>query len=338
MNNEDFGSPDPLEPEPEQPQPAPPAAPDQPKVKVQWKNDGKQWVAQDGSGRTRPHTADDYIAALPPEWQTIARKLQDYQIAYPTQALAREANKGGAGPWSQVLSVVSQDPTWDAIGYDAKRKAAMDFVDQGQTKPGSNITSLNTAIGHLAEYRDAAHALNNVNLPVLGKPINTAVNYAISGSDPRVGRLKTAQGALAAEMTRAFRNAAGTEGDINSWKDALSLNDGENVQMGNSDTAVHLLASRIRALRQQYKNNVGREPRFNFLNPDSREILSRLGYNSDAIESGVYGAPGGVGTPGRGGSGDGMISVQIPGQSPGRIPAANINAFLKDHPGAKVLQ
>lgn len=280
-----------LEADPQQPPPAPTAG------KTQWKSDGHQWVAQDGSGRTRPISVDDAIDALPAPWRGTARQLQKYSIPYPSAQLAREAAKGGVGPWSHLVQAVSLDPTWSAENWDGKRKTIMDFASGSQTSPAANKTALNTAIGHLAKYSAAAHKLNNISIPLIGKPINAAINYAIEGSDPRVNTLGMAQNALASEMTRAFRGASGTEGDIESWKKALSLNTGENVQAESAKTAVELMASRIRSLRRMYTNSVKREPDFPFLDPDSREILKRLGYDPDAVESGEYGKKDGVGEP-----------------------------------------
>jgi hypothetical protein len=188
------------------------------------------------------------------------------------------------------------DPAFDATRYDARRRAAVDFSSNNPNTAGGNITSLNTAIGHLDHYKQAVHALGNWNIPLVGGLLNEAANAALQSSDPRIKAVDDAQTALAEELTRAFRGSGGSVSDIENWRKNLDRNAGEAVQQGSADEAVRLMASRIRNLRQSYIATVGRPPDMQFLRPDSRKILQKLGYDPDAVESGEFGAAGGVGT------------------------------------------
>jgi hypothetical protein len=326
-------------PSPFNQQQATPPAPAKPK----FVSDGKQWVEQvaDGSGRepkTEPFSAQDYVSQLPEDLQPLGMKLLNNQIPYPTQQLSREAmaeqKSGRPGPWTTVIKAISNDPKYAAYDFDAARKTVMDFNDNSPTKPGGNLTSINTAIGHVQNYKNSVHALGNYNIPLFGGLVNAGINAAEENSDPRVKKVDMAQDALAAELTKAFRQSTGTGGEVESWKKNLSRNAGEKVQQGSADQAVELLSSRIRNLRQAYVDGVHRDPPFKFIRPDSRLILKRMGYDPDVVESGEYMAPGGIGTPPAKAPQNDMVSAQIPGQPAGQIHRGQRDQFLKDHPGA----
>ena len=273
------------------PAPAKAAAP-------KWKSDGTQWVALDGSGTTKPFTADDYIKALPANMQAIANKLRNFDIPYPAGQLSREAMHGG-GPWTDTVNAVAQDPDWTAADYDAARKTKLGFAGQGPTEAGGNINAMNTAVTHVQAYKNAAKELGNTNVwqvPIINNlagPINRFRDGDVA-SNPKLAKLAMAEDALSGELTKVFRQGAGASSDVEGWKKNLGLYNAQESQNAAADAAVELISNRIRQLRQSYLDAVHRPPSAPFLRPDARAILQRAGYDPDAVESGTYSAKGGL--------------------------------------------
>lgn len=233
--------------------------------------------------------------------RTFAIGLMDYTMPYPSAQLAREsqqqAKTGREGIWTQALRAATEvDPSFDSTQYAGRQRAVNDFSSTSPGKPGFNKLSVNTALSHLAGYKYASDALGNFDTPVIARPLNAVVNAIEYGSGPgtKMSTLKTAQQALASELTSAFRGSTGSVADVEAWKNNLGENMSHAQQQAAADGAVALLANRLRQLRQQYIDTIGRPPPFKFLQPDSRAILKKMGYDPEAVESGVYGAPGGM--------------------------------------------
>jgi hypothetical protein len=147
--------------------------------------------------------------------------------------------------------VAQYDPTFDAVNYSARSKARNDFTSG---KSAQNVTSYNTAIGHLGTLQQAAEALNNGSYPAL----NTVTNaYANATGDPRIKAFTTARQAVADELTRAFRLSGGNVSDIKGWEANINEAGSPEQLKAVIKQAVDLLGSRIHATADQYKRGMG---------------------------------------------------------------------------------
>ena len=232
------------------------------------------------------------LSRYPPDVQSKARMLASYSIPYPQFQLGREAQKGG-GAWTLALQAASElDPAFDAKQYPARESLMKKFTSMAGA---DNKTAFNTAISHLDSLAESQKALKNFSSPLLNAPVN-AFESGVLG-DPRQGNVSAKAAAVADELTRAFRGTSGAEQEVQDWKKTVGgVNQSPDQQKGIRDTAVQLLAGRLRQLRQQYVDGMGRPPEWSFLTPDSRKILQKLGYNPDEVEAGKFGAAGGLGT------------------------------------------
>jgi hypothetical protein len=232
------------------------------------------------------------LKRYPTQVQNLAKGLMNYSLPFPSYQLGREAQKGG-GVWTTALQAAMEaDPSFDSTQYPARAQLVKKFA---ALTGADNKTALNTAILHLDSLHENQQKLNNFSSPLLNAPINYLEQH-VTG-DPRQGNVEASANAVADELTRAFRGTGGSEAEVQAWKNLVGgVNQSPQQQQGVIDNAVKLLSGRLRQLRQQYVDGMGRPPEYKMLAPDSRAILQKLGYDPDAVESGVYGATGGVGT------------------------------------------
>jgi hypothetical protein len=191
-------------------------------------------------------TGDAFLKTLDPAQATQVKALAEGRMAFPPGfALSKPY-------WQNVIRQVAQyDPTFDAVNYSARSKTRNDFTSG---KSAQNVTSYNTAIGHLGNLLQSAEALNNSNYPAL----NTLTNfYANNTGDPRVKAFTTARQAVADELTRAFRLSNGNVSDIKGWEANINEAGSPEQLKAVIKQAVDLLGSRIHATADQYTRGMG---------------------------------------------------------------------------------
>lgn len=227
-------------------------------------------------------SGDEYLKTLQPNIQTQVKALTDGRMAFPTGFALRSPY------WQNMLQAVAQyDPSFDAINYNTRSKTRSDFTSG---KAATNITALNTAIGHLNTLDDAATAMGNTSMPL----VNSAKNFALSNTgDPRTNNFNIARNAVSNELTRVFRGTGGSEADVQAWKENIN-NAASPAQMrGAIAQAVNLLHSRIEALDEQYKRGMGPSSTvLDLLTPEARHALTKINSDTGATPTNETGAGG----------------------------------------------
>jgi hypothetical protein len=188
----------------------------------------------------------EYLAALPPSRAALIQGYAEGRIPIPSSfALGKPA-------WEKVLADLNQyDPTFDAINYQSRYRTRQDFTSG---KSAQNITSFNTAIGHLGTLQSAANGLGNSWSPLY----NTIANFVESArGNPRIVRFETAKQAVADELTRAFRGTGGNVSDIKDWEKNLNAANSPEQLKAAIEQAVNLLGSRIESVGEQYRRGMG---------------------------------------------------------------------------------
>ena len=222
---------------------------------------------------------ESVLAKYPPRLQQMAKQLADYQAPVTPYMLSRSP------AWGEAAEVAHEyDPSFMVGQYDTRQKLRNDYTSGATSK---NITSLNTAIGHLDSLRDAATKLKNFG--GLATPLNAPINWAESAAgDPSVNNYNERANAVSTELTRAFRGTGGSEADVKAWRDNLPVNGSPDQQKGAIDGGIDLLSSRVAALRDTYQRGMGKPPiDLPMLSPKSRQILTSMGYDPDKIEQGA---------------------------------------------------
>jgi hypothetical protein len=223
------------------------------------------------AGDMPPGIRPEVLGALEPNMAAQIKALDEGRMAFPTGfALSKPY-------WQNMLRLVSQyDPSFDAVNYNARAKTRADFV---AGKSAQNITSFNTAIGHLDSLDKAIEPLGNTRFgwlnPMLqaGKSATGDTQFQAAQKDFMAKRQ-----AVTDELTRAFRGSGGNVHDIVGWEQTLNSADSPQALHAAVKSAVDLLKSRIEAVGDTYNRGMGttRSP-LTLLSPHAQEAITRLG-------------------------------------------------------------
>lgn len=234
------------------------------------KQAGDTPVSADGGTLSVQTTGDEYLKSLPPTVATTVKALAEGRMAFPSgYALTKPY-------WQNMLQAVSQyDPNFDAVNYNSRAATRKDFTSG---KSAQNITSFNTAIGHLDTLDQSIDGLNNGSMPWVNNISNTiSTNMGDTRYQKAAANFSAAKNAVVDELTRAFRGSGGNVHDIESWESSINAADSPAALHQAVQRAVGLLKSRIDAVGEQYNRGMGTtaEP-VQLLTPKSQHALARL--------------------------------------------------------------
>lgn len=222
---------------------------------------------------------DDFLKTLPPATATIVKKLAEGQMQFPSGFAIQKPY------WQGIIQAVAQyDPNFDAVNYNARAATRKDFTSG---KSAQNITSFNTAIGHLGTLDNAIDDLHNTNIPWLNNIQNT---LATASGDTRyqtaAKNFLTAKKAVVDELTRAFRGSGGNVYDIQEWEKAIDTADSPAALHAAVKQAVELLHSRIDSVGDQYNRGMGttNDP-IKLLSPKAQQTLRKIGGDQQSSAS-----------------------------------------------------
>jgi hypothetical protein len=224
------------------------------------------------SGITAPgdtsKTGEDYLKTIPEGLAGQVRALAEGRRAFPTGTALKDPQI------QELIAAATQyDPTLDAANAATRVATRKDFTSGPTSK---NITSLNTALGHLGTLKNAADQLENRSFPMW----NTLANAAETAvGDPRVKNFTIARDAVANELMRVFRGASsGSMQEIEEWKNTIDSADSPAQLHAAIGKAVELLDSRLQALGDQYNRGLGqsKDP-ITLLSPHAQAVYNALG-------------------------------------------------------------
>ena len=240
---------------------------------------------------------DDINKAFGKGGASGAVPINDATIDGIYQGRIRMADLGyrGSQRAEAMRQVTEKYPDYDSKRYAIEQGVERDFKSGTTSK---NITSINTAIGHMGTLLDLSDALKNG--PV--QRVNTLVNrIATELGKPQVNNAKLAQQAVGDEMMRTFRQVGANEVEAAQWRarfDAEALSPEQS--MGAAKTAATLLESRTASLDDQWKRGMDTDESFpHMLSDRSIKTLNRVGENWDWYRPKGTGKdqPGGAKTP-----------------------------------------
>ncbi len=225
----------------------------------------KQGLANPTNPVNSDLTGEEYLKTLPNLRAANAKAASEGRLAITPFLLKT--------PYGQQLlnDTMQYDPSYDAAAAPARVATRKDFTSGPSSK---NITSLNTALGHISSLADNMKKLNNTDYAPLNYLENKAkgsVNY------PELKAYKASVGAVADELTRLFRGTGGTLTEIQEWKKSLS----ENMTPDEQDAALKQLAdlvdSRLDALGQTYERGMGKSVEASsFLTPKAKLAYDKI--------------------------------------------------------------
>lgn len=231
------------------------------------------------SGDVPDNVKPEILAALDPNVASQVKALDEGRMAFPTGfALSKPY-------WQNMLRLVSQyDPSFDAVNYNARAKTRSDFV---AGKSAQNITSFNTAIGHLDSLDNSIDALGNTRYGWLN-PLIQSAKSATGDTQFQAAQkdFMAKKQAVTDELTRAFRGSGGNVHDIVGWENTLSQADSPAALHAATKAAIELLRSRIESVGDQYNRGMGttRDP-LTMLSPRAQAAVARLSGEAPATPS-----------------------------------------------------
>ncbi len=242
---------------------------DRAQIRIQARASAKQ-PGLDATGGLAPELAnvhgDDYLKAINPIQAQEVKALAEGRMQFPAGAALRSPY------WQGLLRDVGQfDPSFDAVNYNARAATRKDFTSG---KSAQNITSFNTAIGHIGRLADSAEKLSNRSFPAWNSLANLASSQV---GKPEVNNFNVAKQAVLDELTRSFRGSGGSQTEINEWSKRLDASQSPEQLRGAVKEAVGLLRSRIDAVGEQYQRGMGttKDP-VELLSPEAQKTLARL--------------------------------------------------------------
>lgn len=212
-----------------------------------------------------PGTGDAVLSRVPPQIASQVKALAEGRMAFPTGNALRSSY------WQSMMSLVARyDPSFDAVNYNARSKTRSDFTSG---KSAQTINALNTVAQHLDRLSTAADALNNNSWT----SYNTLANFLSRQSGSKtVTNFETDKKAVVDELTRAWRQAGGSEGDIKSWSSVLDAANSPEQLHGAIGEMGHLLEGKLTALESQFKQGMGAAADIPVVTPQARAVLSKL--------------------------------------------------------------
>ena len=212
---------------------------------------------------------EDYLKSLPPQIAAQIRGLSEGRIPYPTGMAAWKPQ------WRAMEQHLAQyDPNFDAVNYASRNQTRKDFTAGTSAK---NITSFNTAIGHLGHLNEAIDGLNNTGFPT----VNAAWNYVARQISPdfaaRENKFGVARTAVTEELARAFKGMGATLSEVHEWEKRINSADSPQALRASISEGVKLLESRINSMGETYNRGMGttKDP-MQLLTPDARSTLAKL--------------------------------------------------------------
>jgi hypothetical protein len=211
-------------------------------------------------------TGDDYLTTLSPALAAQVKALAEGRRAFPTGAALRS-------PQVQelVAAATQYDPTIDAANAATRVATRKDFTSG---KAATNITAMNTALGHLGSLATSAAKLENRSYPLWNSIANVGESAV---GDPRIKNFTLARDAVANELMKVFRGTGGSMTEIEEWKNNIASSDSPEQLHAAITKATELLHSRLESMNDQYTRGMGKsgDP-IQLLSPHAQEVFSTI--------------------------------------------------------------
>jgi hypothetical protein len=210
-------------------------------------------------------TGDAFLKTLPGNVATEVKAYAEGRRPFPAGFALKS-------PYFQsLIQMVGQyDPTFDAVNYNARAKTRQDFTSG---KSAQTINALNTVAQHLDRLSTSADALNNTFSPAY----NTLANFLSRHTGKAVvTNFETDKKAVVDELTRAWRQAGGSEQDVKAWASVLDASNSPAQLHGAIGEMGQLLEGKLSALEAQAQQGLGIAPDIQVIKPEARAVLGRL--------------------------------------------------------------
>lgn len=224
-------------------------------------------------GSTGNPMADQALMRWPAAIQANVRGLVDY-TSDPKSFPPRVSAKTGQMDQETAEGIAKMiDPSWDHKTFQQRQETRDDFMKLNGTG-GGTIQAINTAIHHAGLLNDAIAELDNHHWKITNWAMN---KYKDQKDNPSYGKFMVNRDGLASELAAGYKGGnSPTQGEINDWKNNVSVNSGINTQRGNVQKAMEMLAGKVNTLYDFYESTMGRPPDFDFIDNPSKAALAKI--------------------------------------------------------------
>lgn len=174
-----------------------------------------------------------------------------------------------------IQAATTVDPTFDASDANTRAKARQSLTSG---KDYQTLQALNTVAGHLNHFADAAAALNNSSGFPGATTFNAMTNKWIDSSgDERVKNFNLTRSAVSDELSKAYKGGVISDTEKKEWSENLDAASSPEQFQGAVKTMATLLESRINALVEAAKTNMGPGGRdIQFVAPEAQKLFDKL--------------------------------------------------------------
>lgn len=219
------------------------------------------------------------IARVPAEARGTVQDLVDYKIG-----LKDVTPKQRAAALNYASAV---DPTYDPR-LQPVRTAMMKNITTGPL--AQNLTSFDTAIGHIIDLSNAADKLGNANWP--GANFATALRNAVASKgggelSKNLTEFNTYKMAVASELAKVFKGAGVVpEQEVKAWEASVDAASSSDQLKAAVHSGLMLMASRSEAIRSQYTQAMGGTDPLNIrvIKPDKIDFLRKQGFEPSTFD------------------------------------------------------
>lgn len=212
---------------------------------------------------------EQFLSKLDPGLAAEVRSLVAGKIPFPS----------GVGNYrlQPLIRLAEQyDPSFDATNYGQRAKLRADFTTG---KAAQTNNALNTVVQHLERLDKSIDGLGNFeNIPVLNKTANAVKNWLKeqSGNTESINKFRDDVEAVSSEAVRVWRQAGGSEKDIQDWKKNLSISDSPSGLKSSLMEIGDLLEGKIVAQQNQFDQGMGKLSDIKVMSPESERVLNKL--------------------------------------------------------------
>lgn len=222
-----------------------------------------------GDRATIPAAAvgDDYAKELEqrnPEMARTAKGVAEYRINPATLS-----QRGGMRE-KVIEHALRINPEYDQTQFTAKNGARRVFASGPE---GRTVRSLNVSIDHLSTLEEAAKALNNGNIPVLNKIVNTIREK--TGS-PVTTNFDSIKQVVSAEIAKAVVGGQTALHDREDMAQRARNSQSPAQLMGIFGEFKKLMAGQMKGLRRQYESQTKLKDFDSMLEPETQRVLEEV--------------------------------------------------------------
>jgi hypothetical protein len=223
------------------------------------------------------------------------------------------------------------DPNFDP-GLIEQRIKFLQQYENPTGRAAMNRQAINNIMQHAGDLIDVNKAYGRADARFLNAPTNTIARQF--GNTAYVN-YSTTLGVLKDELGLYFAGGYAPQGEqLAMWNKILDESATPKQVETFAKEVTHLALRRATTFNSQFKTNMGIDDP-NMVIPEAKRAAVKLGLEKEVEKFGSGGQLTGAGQP-IGEETSDMVTVQIPGHTPGQIPRSALEQFKKDNPKATV--